>query len=129
MLQLEPEFPENRVGRPEERNTMADRKNRVFTSKEKISALREHHLEGKPISAVCEKHQIAPSLFYYWQKQFFENGEAAFAKTRTDGKQNPFICSCTSPIAALEEKLARKDAVIAEVAEEMVKLKKELGEP
>jgi len=80
---------------------MADRKNRVFTSKEKISALREHHLEGKPISAVCEKHQIAPSLFYYWQKQFFENGEAAFAKTRTDGKQNPFICSCTSPIAAL----------------------------
>jgi transposase-like protein len=125
LLQSEPEFPENRVGRPEERNTMADRKNRVFTSKEKISALREHHLEGKPISAVCEKHQIAPSLFYYWQKQFFENGEAAFSKNRADGKQEREL---TQQVATLEEKLARKDAVIAEVAEEMVKLKKELGE-
>ena len=32
-------------------------------------------------------------------------------------------------IAALEAKLARKDAVIAEVSEELVALKKELGEP
>jgi hypothetical protein len=31
-------------------------------------------------------------------------------------------------IAALETKLARKDAIIAEVSEEYVKLKKELGE-
>ena len=32
-------------------------------------------------------------------------------------------------IAALEAKLARKDAIIAEVSEEYVKLKKALGEP
>ena len=32
-------------------------------------------------------------------------------------------------IAALEVKLARKDAIIAEVSEEYVKLKKALGEP
>ena len=32
-------------------------------------------------------------------------------------------------IAALEAKLARKDAIIAEVSEEYVKLKNELGEP
>ena len=32
-------------------------------------------------------------------------------------------------IAALEGKLARKDAIIAEVSEEYVKLKKALGEP
>jgi hypothetical protein len=32
-------------------------------------------------------------------------------------------------IAALEAKLAGKDAIIAEVSEEYVKLRKELGEP
>ena len=39
---------------------MADRKNRTFTSQEKVALLREHYPEGKPVSAVCEKHEIAP---------------------------------------------------------------------
>jgi hypothetical protein len=34
-----------------------------------------------------------------------------------------------SDLAQLEAKLARKDAVIAEISEEYVHLKKELGEP
>ncbi|CAN5192084.1 hypothetical protein BH23VER1_BH23VER1_11940 [soil metagenome] len=35
---------------------------------------RLHHLEGWPISAVCEEHEITPTLFYQWQKTFFEKG-------------------------------------------------------
>lgn len=105
---------------------MAERQKRSFTSKEKVAALREHYVEGKAVSAVCEQHQIAPSLFYYWQKQFFENGEAAFDKPKTEGKQEREL---TQKVVALEEKLARKDAVIAEVTEEYVKLKKANGEP
>lgn len=104
---------------------MADQKRRSFTSQEKVAVLREHFLEGKAISAVCEKHQIAPSLFYYWQKQFFENGEAAFERNGRDGRQEREL---TQKVDVLEARLARKDAVIAEVTEEMVKLKKELGE-
>ena len=45
--------------------------------------LRLHLLEKVPISEVCEKHQIIPTQFYQWQKTFFENGAAAFAKTST----------------------------------------------
>ncbi len=106
---------------------MADeQKRRSFTSQEKVAILREHFLEGKTVSAVCEKHQVAPSLFYYWQKQFFENGQAAFERNGRDDRQERQLAS---KVEALEAKLARKDAVIAEVAEEMVKLKKELGEP
>ena len=29
----------------------------------------------------CDSHGLKPSLFYRWQKAFFENGAAAFEKT------------------------------------------------
>jgi transposase len=91
---------------------------------DKVKILREHLLEGRPISEVCEKHQINPTQFYQWQKVFFENGAAAFARqphSRSVGKTE-------QTITALENKLKRKDEVVSEIMEEMVRLKKELGE-
>jgi transposase-like protein len=32
-----------------------------------------------PVSNVCNKHQIHPTLFYQWQKTFFEKGSTSFA--------------------------------------------------
>jgi len=54
---------------------------RHFSPEDKMKMLRLHLLEKVPISEVCEKHQIIPTQFYQWQKTFFENGAAAFAKT------------------------------------------------
>ena len=54
---------------------------RKFTPQEKVAILRQHLLEGKPVSDVCDFHGLKPSLFYRWQKEFFENGSAAFEKT------------------------------------------------
>ena len=91
---------------------------------EKIKILRQHLLDKVPISEVCEQHQINPTLFYQWQKTFFENGAAAFAKqphSRSLGKQE-------QTITALEDKLKRKDEVIAEIMAEYIGLKKNLGE-
>lgn len=102
---------------------MAEQKRRHFTAKQKIAILREHFLEKKEVSRVCEAHKIQPSLFYYWQKQFFENGEAAFERDTSAEHQQ-----LERKVEQLEQKLAKKDAVIAEVTEEFVKLKKELGE-
>lgn len=99
-------------------------KRRHHTAEQKVAILREHFLDGKPVSQVCEKHELAPSLFYYWQKQFFENGTAAFERD-TSAEQR----ALERKVEALTEKLAKKDEVIAEVTEEYVKLKKELGEP
>ena len=76
---------------------------------------------------VCELHGMQASLFYYWQRQLFENGASAFAPSSRaasarDQRQ-------AARIERLEAKLVRKDAVIAEISEDLVQLKKELGEP
>lgn len=65
-----------------------------------------------------------PTQFYQWQKTFFENGAAAFAKT-----SGPRATIQTEQkMAKLEKKLQRKDEVIAEIMAEHILLKKELGE-
>ena len=103
------------------------RQRRTFTPEQKVALLRLHLLEKKPVSDICEEHGLNVNLFYLWQKQFFENGTAAFdnaGKRRhaaTDAKDRK--------IAALEEKLQRKNEVLAELMEEHVQLKKELGGP
>ena len=51
---------------------------RRLTPQEKIAALKRHLLEGVPVSTICDELGIAPTLFYRWQKEFFENGAAAF---------------------------------------------------
>ena len=35
-------------------------------------------MEQVPISELCDKHGLQPTVFYRWQKEFFENGTAAF---------------------------------------------------
>jgi transposase len=102
----------------------ARRARRSFTPDEKVAILRLHLLEGNPVSDVCDRHGIHPTLFYRWQKDFFENGTAAF--TRKHGKSEESVKD--RKIAALETKLAAKNEVIAELMEENVKAKKEHGE-
>ncbi len=50
---------------------------RSFSGAEKMAILREHLIERVPISEVCEKHGIQPTLFYVWQKKLFEDGAAS----------------------------------------------------
>jgi hypothetical protein len=92
-----------------------------------VALLRLHLLEKKPVSDLCEEHQLSVNLFYLWQKQFFENGAAAFA--HSDKRLKALQDAKDRKIAALEDKLQRKNEVLAELMEEHVQLKKELGEP
>ena len=100
---------------------------RHFTPEQKVAILREHLLDKIPVADVCEKHGILVSNLYNWQKQFFENGTAAFPandkrrKSDTDAKDQQ--------IADLQAKLQRKYETLSEVMEEYVRLKKALGEP
>jgi transposase-like protein len=92
-----------------------------------VAILRLHLLEKKPVSDLCDQHGIHPTLFYRWQKEFFENGAAAFENA---GKRRNAVTEAKDrKIAALEEKLQQKNEVLAEVMQEYVQLKKELGEP
>jgi transposase-like protein len=49
-----------------------------YTPEEKVAILRQHLQEQVSISELCDKHGVQPRVFYRWQKEFFENGAAAF---------------------------------------------------
>jgi transposase len=94
-----------------------------YTGEEKVAILRRHLLEQEPVSKLCDELGLQPTVFYRWQKEFFENGAAAFqAKGRTDHQAEQ------ERIASLEKKIQRKDEVLAELMGEHIALKKELGE-
>jgi transposase-like protein len=57
---------------------MSQKERRHFSGEEKVRILRQHLLDGKPISEVSEQHGISPGMFYPWQKAFFESGARAF---------------------------------------------------
>jgi transposase-like protein len=99
---------------------------RRFTAEQKVAILKEHLVEKVPISQVCQKHGLNPTAFYRWQKEFFENGAAAFEgrASKADGRARQL----EERIEKLTAKLARKDEVIAEVMEEAMRVKKSLGE-
>jgi transposase len=94
-----------------------------YTPAEKVAILRRHLLDRIPVSDLCDEHQLQPTLFYLWQKQFFENGSAAFERKNGSTDQ-----AFQKTIAALRDKLQRKNEVVAELMEEHIQLKKELGE-
>jgi transposase len=47
----------------EEENPMEKRR-RHYSPEQKVAILREHLIEQVPVSELCEKHQIHPTLFY-----------------------------------------------------------------
>ena len=97
-----------------------------YSGEEKVSILRRHLLDGVSVSDICDELGLAPTVFYRWQKEFFENGAAAFE--RASKRQNTREAQQVRKVEALEAKLATKNEVLSELMEEHVKLKKELGE-
>jgi transposase len=103
------------------------RQRRHFSPEQKVALLRLHLLEHKPVSDICQENNLSVNLFYLWQRQFFENGTAAFDNTGKRRKSGADVKD--RQIAALQEKLQRKNEVLSELMEEHVQLKKDLGEP
>src|SRR3989304_3380925 len=102
---------------------LMEKQRRRFTAEEKVSIVRRHLLDKEPISELCDEHGLNPTVFYRWQKEFFENGAAAFER-RPDGRERKL----EERNAALTAKLAKKDEGMAELLEEHVALRKSLGE-
>jgi transposase-like protein len=99
------------------------KKRRNYTPREKVTILKRHLVDNIPVSDICDQNNLQPTVFYRWQKEFFENGAAAFdkPKSRQEKMRN-------RRIQALENKLQTKNEVLSELMEEHVKLKKSLGE-
>jgi transposase-like protein len=100
------------------------KKRKQYTADEKMAILRQHLLEKRPVSEVCNEYGLQPTVFYRWQKQLFERGSEVLRSSR-----DPETTKLKRQITQLEEKLAKKDEVLGEVMEEYVTIKKELGAP
>ena len=94
-----------------------------YTPEEQVAILRRHFLNKEPISKLCDELGLQPTVFYRWQKEFFENGASAFEK-----KARPNHSAEQERIDYLEKKIQTKDEVLAELMAEHIALKKKLGE-
>lgn len=106
------------------------RKRRQYTTAQKTAILKRHLVDKMPVSELCEEYDIQPSVFYGWQRTLVENISAALdaGNGHRRRRQDSEAERLRRENAALKEKLAKKDHVIAEISEEHIALKKELGE-
>jgi transposase-like protein len=101
---------------------MTRKTRRNFLPSEKVAILKLHLVEGKSVSDVCDAHGLNPTQFYRWQKEFFENGAAAFEK-----EDKRTVQAQQRRVSELEAKLKKKDTVIAEIMEDLIAEKKGRG--
>jgi len=97
---------------------MGERKR--YTAEEKIKILRELQEDGKSISQVAEEYGIHPNNIFKWRKRHLEMGVKGFQTSRNDISNK----ARDIKIAALEDRIKHKDEVIAELAQELLELKK-----
>jgi len=72
-----------------------------------------------------KKLGLQPTVFYRWQKEFFENGAAAFQTTERPGRQ---VEEKQKRIEFLEKKVQTKNEVLVELMAEHIASKESLGE-
>jgi transposase-like protein len=95
-------------------------KRKRYTAEEKMIFLREMQEDGKTISQISEKYGVHPNNLFKWRKQHLEMGVQGFKTTRNDISSK----AKDRKITALEDKIKQKDEIIAELAGELLNLKK-----
>lgn len=84
-----------------------------YAPEEKVAILRRHLREKEPISKLCDEVGFPPTDFSRWQKEFFENGAAAFEQ-----KRPPNHSADQERSAYLQNEIQTKDEVLAELMAE-----------
>jgi transposase-like protein len=83
---------------------------------EKLQIINEARTSGMPVSRVCRKYGISPSIFYEWEGRLKETGLSGLKR---DASRQAAV-----RVAELEAEVARLKGVIAEIAEENLRIKK-----
>ena len=102
-------------------------KRKQFTPEQKVAMVRRHLIENVPVSDLCDEFGIHATQYYHWQKQLFENAEGAFARRPNKANVKRQHNAHEKKISQLEEKLQGRNEVVAELMQEHVQLKKNLG--
>jgi transposase len=100
---------------------------RHFSAPQKAQIVRRHLSGKEPISKLADEFGLQPSQIHTWVKQVLDEAERALERPagrppRTEQVQAKLL-------EKLQAKLVKKNEVIAELMQEHVQLKKELGEP
>ncbi len=94
--------------------------NKRYSPIQKIEMLREHLDNQVSISDLSDRFHVSPAMIYYWKKQLFEGAITLFKNNKKD--QFKF--------KELHDQLNEKDAIIAEIVADNIRLKKKLtGKP
>lgn len=105
---------------------MREKKERKrWTGDEIVAVIRRHLVERVELSKVCEEAGCHPSQVFGWEKKFFEGGAKVFDRQPAETRETQKL---RERAETLEQTLRRKDAVLAELMEEHVALKKTAGE-
>ena len=96
---------------------------RRFTPDEKATNLRRHLVDKVAVSDLCDEYQIQPNVFYLWQRQALERLSEVLQDGRTARAARDVGAADRARVAALEARLAQKDAIIADIAAEHLALK------
>jgi transposase len=100
---------------------------RHFSAEQKAQIVRRHLSGKEPVSKLAEEFGLQPSQIHLWVNQVLDQAERAF--DRAAGRPPREEQLRAQPLERLKSKLLEKNEVIAELMQEHVQLKKELGEP
>jgi len=98
---------------------MSNRRRR-YTPEEKVRILALHLLENVPVAAVCEQAQIHRTIFYRWQREFFDKGSSLFRRAPA----NRLARRHRREVTDLRSALRLRETELLEVRTELERLKK-----
>lgn len=101
---------------------------RQFKPETKAEILNRHLFDKVPISDLCDEYQLQPSVVYGWLQLMRTNMVAVLEQKSRRSQADRHQRTLESKVTKLQARLQQKDAVIAEISEEFVSLKKQLGE-
>lgn len=92
---------------------------RRIKAETKMLILREHLENHVALADLAEKYHVNVNSIINWKKKLFESAALVFEASRDDTKSGQVQAA-----ERLEEELRKKDAVIAQLAEEVITVKK-----
>ena len=104
---------------------------KIRQPEEKLQLVKRHLMGKESVASICEEEGIAPSQFYQWQQELFDQGAQCFTRKKKGGTKSVEqlkIDQLERQLACRERKLAERNEVIAELLEDHTRLKKTLGD-
>ena len=93
---------------------------RQWTAEQKLQIVEEGRQTGQMVSEVCRRYQIAPRLFYLWEKQARQGALEALQNRRAGRKPS-------DASTVLENEIDRLRMVVTELSTENLELKRGLS--